>query len=97
MPSLKQYEITNDRGYTTTIKLSDADAKKRGLLGKDIDSEAKKPARRSTRAKQTPAPKNKQAPAPEDKAADGDGEKPADGEAEASAKEGFGEAFENKS
>jgi hypothetical protein len=45
---LKKYEVTTDSGYTTTLLLSDEDAKVRGLL-------------KPTQAKQAPAPQNKQA------------------------------------
>lgn len=48
MAELKQYDITTDTGYTSTLLLSDEDAKARGLL--------KGPA-----AKQAPSPRNKQA------------------------------------
>ncbi|WXW93144.1 hypothetical protein SEA_BRAYBEAST_7 [Arthrobacter phage BrayBeast] len=37
---LKKYEVTTDSGYTTTLQLSDEDAKERGLKGKDIESVA---------------------------------------------------------
>lgn len=48
MAGLKEYKITTENGYETTILLSDEDAKARGLR--------KEPA-----AKQAPAPRNKQA------------------------------------
>lgn len=48
MAELKQYDITTDTGYTSTLLLSDEDANARGLL--------KEPAE-----KQAPAPRNKQA------------------------------------
>ena len=43
---LKKYDITTETGYTSTLLLSDEDAKARGLL--------KEPA-----AKQAPSPRNK--------------------------------------
>lgn len=98
MAQLKKYDITTDKGFPTTVKLSDVDAKRRGLLGKDVDSRPKA----KTAAKRAPAPKNKQAPAPQNKQApatpaaktEGDGdEKTAEDE---TAKAGFGAAFENK-
>lgn len=106
MAQLKKYDITTDKGFTTTVKLSDVDAKRRGLLGKDVDSRPKP----KTAAKKAPAPKNKQAPAPKNKQepdtpaaktdGDSDGatgaatdEKAAEDE---TAKAGFGAAFENK-
>lgn len=48
MAGLKKYDITNEYGYTTTLLLSDEDAKARGLL-------------KEPQAKQAPAPRNKQA------------------------------------
>lgn len=102
MAQLKKYDITTDKGFKTTVKLSDVDAKRRGLLGNDVDSRPKP----KTAAKKAPAPKNKQAPAPQNKqapatpAAKTDGatgaatdEKAAEDE---TAKAGFGAAFENK-
>lgn len=102
MTGLKKYDITTDKGFPTTVKLSDVDAKRRGLLGKHSDAEAAKP--KSTR-KTAPRPKNKQAPAPANKqaptAAEPDDEKSsddaeADKASEAAAEAGFGTAFENK-
>lgn len=45
MSGLKEYEVRTTSGYTTTFQYSDADAKLRGLLGKDVDSVAKANAR----------------------------------------------------
>ncbi|MEV4902359.1 hypothetical protein AB0K08_13580 [Citricoccus sp. NPDC055426] len=102
MTGLKKYEITTDKGFPTTVKLSDADAKRRGLLGKHVDPEAPKPkstrkAAARPRNKQAPAPANKQAPAATDSADekssnDAEGDKSPD----EAAKTGFGAAFENK-
>lgn len=71
MAGLKYYDVTTDSGYTTTLKLSDADAKARGLEGKGRDTAA------APRAKRAPAPKNKQAAPAGDKATGGGGSTPA--------------------
>ncbi|WP_417220511.1 hypothetical protein [Arthrobacter sp.] len=42
MSDLKDYEVRTTSGYVTTIQYSDADAKLRGLLGKDVDAESAK-------------------------------------------------------
>ena len=73
MAGLKYYDVKTDGGYTTTLQLSDEDAKLRGLEGKGRDTVA------APKAKRAPAPKNKQAAPAGDKnqsAATGD---PADG------------------
>ena len=54
MAELKKYDITTDSGYTTTLLLSDEEAKARSLL-------------RETQAKQRTAPQNKQAKPASDK------------------------------
>lgn len=80
---LKQYEVTTDSGYTTTLQLSDEDAKERGLKGKDIESvaaaqtdaeakanaeaEAKAAPDAEAQAKQASTPQNKQAKPASDK------------------------------
>lgn len=38
MSELKKYEVRTASGYVTTIQYSDADAKMRGLLGKDVEA-----------------------------------------------------------
>lgn len=76
MADLKPYEITNENGFTTTLLLSEHDAKRRGLTHADRQ-ETPKPARR----RRAPKPANKQAPAPQDKAP-ADSEAAADGKAD---------------
>lgn len=85
MAGLKPYEITNENGFTTTLLLSEHDAKRRGLTEAAKPKPAK-PARRRA----APKPANKQAPAPQDKAASEPAE---DGPAEKADATGF-EAFE---
>lgn len=41
MAELKKYDVKTGGGYATTLRLSDEDAKVRGLLGKDIESVAR--------------------------------------------------------
>lgn len=48
MAELKKYDITTETGYTSTLLLSDEDAKARGLFKEQSE-------------KQAPAPRNKQA------------------------------------
>lgn len=48
MAGLKEYDVKTDSGYTTTLLLSDEEAKARGLL-------------KPVQAKQSRAPQNKQA------------------------------------
>ena len=64
MSNLKKYEVTTPSGYLSTLKLSDADAKAKGLLGRELKPGEKRPLRKAARA-----PRNKQAPAPANKAA----------------------------
>lgn len=49
MAELKKYDITTETGFTTTLLLSEEDAKSRGLIGAE------------TETKKAPAPQNKQA------------------------------------
>jgi len=63
---LKKYTVTAN-GNTTTLRLSDADAKARGLTAADLVEAGKRPAPKTTAkttagrtpAKQAPAPLNK--------------------------------------
>lgn len=85
MSALKPYTVHTPSGVTTTLLLTDRDAKLRGFTAPDEAVPAEtKPARR----KRAPKPANKQAPAPADKAPLADETAPAAGA------EGF-TAFEN--
>lgn len=55
MAELKKYDITTDSGYTTTLQLSDEDAKARGLKGKDTASVAAAAAKAAEAEKEAAA------------------------------------------
>lgn len=73
MADLKPYEITNENGFTTTLLLSEHDAKRRGLT-----QASRPPAPKPERRRRAPKPANKQAPAPQDKAPAADNDAPAE-------------------
>lgn len=51
MAELKEYNITTETGYETTVLLSDEDAKTRGLTGKDAEAAKKAaPANKAVKA-----------------------------------------------
>lgn len=51
MSVLKEYEVRTASGYVTTFQYNDADAKLRGLLGKDKNAEAAKASDKATAKK----------------------------------------------
>ncbi|MDO4240825.1 hypothetical protein [Micrococcus sp.] len=72
MSALKPYTVHTPSGVTTTLLLTDRDAKLRGFTAPDEAVPAEpKPARRKRASK----PANKQAPAPADKAVQGEDSK----------------------
>ncbi|MGY4543264.1 putative membrane protein [Arthrobacter sp. UYNi723] len=57
MSELKKYDITTETGYTTTLLLSDEDAKTRGLLGEDTEAVAQQAAQAAEAAAKEAADK----------------------------------------
>ncbi|MGP5725851.1 hypothetical protein ACTXOR_08685 [Arthrobacter rhombi] len=57
MSELKEYEVRTASGYVTTFQYNDADAKLRGLLGKDKNAEAAKASDKATAKKAAAAKK----------------------------------------